>query len=45
MRQQHLSELNKGSHNMDVYLDRALALQDAGEHRHPLLSESQKLIS
>ncbi len=38
MRQQHLSELSKSSHNLDIYLDRALAPQD-GHSRKRLYTD------
>ena len=30
---------NEGAHNLDVHLDRALAVQDTGQHGHAVLRE------
>ena len=41
MRCEYLPQLDEGAHDGDVYLNRAGAAQDAGEHGHALLGEGK----
>jgi hypothetical protein len=39
VRGEHGADLEEGAHDGDVHLNGAIAVEDAGEHRHTLLGE------